>query len=84
MKSLKTLTALGCSALMLVGCSNPKVIDGHTYKPYGLLNAQAEHDPAISYKMNVGDLILGALLVETIIVPIYVFGFNIQEPVGPK
>ena len=66
----------------LSACSNPKTIDGITYATYGLLNSDDNKNPNITYKLSIGNLIWGCILIETIIAPIYFFGFDIFEPVG--
>jgi hypothetical protein len=83
---MKKFTSIFMLVLMLVfvGCSSSKVIDGKTYKPYGLINEGERKDPNIEYKLCVGNLVWGCLLINSIIVPIYFFGFDIMEPVGEK
>lgn len=69
---------------LLSGCGSPKVIDGKKYDTYGLLNESSMKNDNIEYRIIVGNVILGAVLCETIIAPIYFFGFSIYEPVGKK
>lgn len=65
-----------------VGCTQTKIIDGIKYKPYGLFNENTTRNEKIHYEMSVGNLILGIVLIETVIVPIYIFGFDLFEPIG--
>lgn len=60
-------------------CGDLKVIEGVQYDTYGLIS---EKSPGIKYRLIVGNLIWGILLVETIIAPVYFFGFSLFEPVG--
>jgi len=55
-----------------------------TYEPYGLLNKDDKKVPAVKYELCIGNLVWGCLLVETIIAPVYFFGFDLWEPVGMK
>ena len=68
----------------LFGCANPKTINGVKYDTYGILNASDKKNPNISYEVSVGNIIWSAILVETIIVPIYFIGFDLYEPIGVK
>lgn len=72
------------AAMALTGCAQPKTICGVTYDSYGLLNSDDKKNPEIEYRLVVGNLIWGILLAETIIAPVYFFGFSIFEPVGPR
>jgi len=70
--------------VMVTACSSSKVIDGKEYKPYGLIDKDDVKDPDIEYELVVGNLVWGCFLVETIIAPVYFFGFDLWEPVGKK
>ena len=65
-------------------CSDTKVINGVEYDTYGLLNEDDKKNPGIDYDVVWGNVIWGVLLSETIVAPIYFFGFDLFEPVGPK
>jgi len=67
--------------LFTVGCGSDKVINGKLYETYGLINRDNVKSSNVKYKVIVGNVIWGILLCETIIAPIYFFGFSIQEPV---
>ena len=41
-------------------------------------------DTNIKYEVIWGNLVLGILLCETIVAPVYFFGFSLFEPVGEK
>ena len=78
---LVVLTVIFCS---LGACARPMTICGVTYDSYGLLNSDEKRNPDIQYELVWGNLILGAIFVETVVAPIYFFGFSIFEPVGQK
>lgn len=79
--------------LMIVstGCANKKAvttdINGtkvtHVYQPFGLFDSDKKN-PNVRYEVSVGNVILGIIFIETIVVPVIVFGWYLWEPVGPK
>ena len=69
---------------LLVACSDTKVINKIEYDTYGLINQNEKRNEDIQYKVCWGNVIWGVLLIETIIAPIYFFGFDMFEPVGIK
>lgn len=73
---------LGVSAL--AGCANTKNIDGTEYDTYGLFSKDEKKNPKIQYEIVWGNVIWGAVLCETIVAPIYFYGFSMWEPVGKK
>ena len=72
------------STTLFVGCGSQKTIDGVTYDTYGLLDSDDKKNPNIQYEIVWGNVIWGAILFETIVAPIYFFGFSCFEPVGKK
>ena len=68
----------------IVGCGNKKTIQGVEYDTYGLLNQDEWKSSEVKYRIIVGNLIWGIILIETIFAPIYFFGFSLFEPVGVK
>ena len=76
------LLALFC--VTATGCADTKNIDGVTYDTYGLLSKDEKRNDAIQYELVWGNIVWGAILCETVIAPIYFFGFAIWEPTGKK
>ncbi len=72
------------SVLILVGCGDTKVIDGVEYDTYGFINQDEKHNPDIEYELAIDSIAMATCFVETLIVPIYVFGFDLYEPVGVR
>jgi hypothetical protein len=83
-KLVKAMIAVCCIGLLCGGCSSNKTIEGKEYKTYGLLNQDDNKVATIQYKPCWGNIIWGAVLIETIVGPIYFFGFDMFEPVGKK
>lgn len=82
---MKKLVAILMLVLMAsVGCASNKVIDGVEYGTYGLFSPDEDKNPNIKYRLVWGNIIWGVILVETVVAPIYFFGFSIWEPVGKK
>lgn len=69
---------------LITGCGDPRTIDGITYDTWGLINKGDKENPDVQYKVNIPSIVVAVLLVETIIVPAYILGFNCMEPVGAK
>jgi len=66
----------------VIGCSESRIFDGKVVETYGLINKSEVKVENVQYKLCVGNFIWGILLVETLIAPIYFFGFDIYEPVA--
>jgi len=83
----KFVSTLMCIAMMslAVGCADDmKDEKGFTYTSYGLINKDEVQHPSVQYKLCVGNLIWGSILVYTVVAPVYFFGFSLWEPVGLK
>jgi len=79
------------TVIIFSGCGVPKTIDGVEYKPVGIFSKiipenfsknLSNYSESIQYEICVGNLIWGIILVETIIAPIYFFGFSIFNPIS--
>ncbi len=68
-------------AVTLTGCGDPKVIKGKEVPTYGMFNQEKKYDD-VEYQVIVGNVIWGIILCETIIGPVYFFGFSLYEPIG--
>lgn len=76
------LSILSCiAALVLAGCADSKVICGQEIDPAGLIRKENQH---VKYELSVGNLIWGVALMDTIAMPVYVFGWAINEPMRLK
>lgn len=80
---LKNILVIGAVALVLSGCADNKKICGKDHETYGLFNKDEYRDPDVKYHLSVGNVIWSAVLVETIIAPIYFLGFSLYEPTEP-
>ena len=80
----KALLILLVICALLSSCADNKVIDGQEYRPYGLLNEDIHKVDSIQYEASFGSVVCGIIFCETIIVPVYVFGYNLYEPIYKK
>ena len=69
---------------LFTSCADSKTIDGKEYRPYGLLNSDLYKNDSIQYHVSGWALFSGIIWIETVVVPVYVFGYNLWEPVGKK
>lgn len=81
---MKKIQLIIMAVVLLTSCAEKKEIKGITYQPYGLLNEQSIKVDSVCYQMNIGSAAWGALLIETVIVPIYAFGYDLYEPISLK
>ena len=71
-------------AFVITGCAHDKVIDGKNYEPYGLIDEPTMKCDSIQYKVVTGNVVWGVFLFETVVVPIWLFGYDLYEPVEKK
>lgn len=83
MKKLLVFLLILTILTVTISCGQSKDINGITYDTYGLLTTEKE-DYNIRYKVIWGNVFWGVVLFETIISPIYFFGFSIFEPVEKR
>lgn len=74
-------------SLILVSCGRPATIGGVEYETVGFIemvapnNVTGDYSKEIQYEVCWGNVIWGVILIETIIAPIYFFGFSMFNPV---
>lgn len=69
---------------LLAGCRSTLSADGKTYPTYGLINESTDKSSKVCYELCFGNAVWGVLLVETLIGPVYFFGYDLYEPVRLK
>lgn len=80
----KILMVLLISTILISSCADKKTIDGVTYRPYGIINEETCKNDSIQYQVSGWAVASGIIFCEMIVPPIYVFGYNLWEPVGKK
>jgi len=81
---MKKLITVLCLAMFLCACGSDKVINGKNYQQYGLIDKDEVRDNNIKYEVNIGNVVWGVVLFETVVVPIALFGWYLYSPVGAK
>ena len=81
---MKNIIAVLLVSIFLFACGNDMVVNGKKHTTYGFINKEQVKDPAVEYRVIVGNVIWGIIFVETIFAPVYFFGFSLYEPVGVK
>lgn len=69
---------------VISGCGNTKTIKGVEYDTYGLMDKDERKNTDVQYEIIWGNVIWGVLLCQTLVAPVYFFGFSLWEPVGIK
>lgn len=80
-----TLVVILIVCMSLVGCGKSMVIDGVERKTVGLIETSTrsgDYSEDVRYEPCWGNIILGVVLIETVIAPIYFFGFSMLNPVS--
>jgi len=81
----KVICLLVLVSFFLMACGTDMVIDGKKHETIGIISLALDKKvPGVKYEVIWGNVILGVLLIETIIAPIYFFGFSMFEPVGKE
>lgn len=62
------------------GCARDLVCDGKTYTSYGPFNKDQIYSEDVKYKTSFGNIVWGVLLVETVVAPVYFWGFSSSTP----
>lgn len=83
MRKLLLIAALA-STMLLSACGNDKTIDGKNYDTFGFANESSTRDPNILYELSPGSVIWAIILCETIVVPVYIIGWDLWQPVKKK
>ena len=88
MKHTISIILITTLLLTLNGCGQSKVIDGTLRKPVGLISMNAtntgNYSNKVQYEPCWGNIFWAIILIETIIAPIYFFGFSMFNPIGPN
>jgi len=83
-RSLVLLLVMTTLSLSIAGCGDQMTIKGVTYPTYGVLNEDENKNPNVVYRVSMSNVIVGIIFSETIIVPVYIIGWDLFEPIGLK
>lgn len=70
--------------VLLTACGDGRHVGGGYKECYGIIDSSEEKDPKVQYELQVQNVIASVIFVETIAVPIWLVGFRMYCPVGPK
>lgn len=89
MKQLALFLGLLLSIAMFTACADSKEFTdsaGQTFtaEPYGWANADAQKIDTVVYQVSVGNVVWSVIGIETIIIPIWLTGWELYEPVRLK
>ena len=74
--------------LILTSCADSKVLiinnQKTLVKPYGWANKNSRYNDKVVYEPVVGNVVWSILGIETIIVPVWLTGWQLFEPVSVK
>lgn len=84
---MKKIFFLAALLMVLSSCADSKTFrksDGTTFEatPYGWANYQTRKIDGVIYECNLGNAILSIVGIETIILPIWLSGWEIMEPIS--
>ena len=84
---MKKFIILFMMVLAMMSCADSKTFeraDGTKFvaEPYGWANYQSNKVEGVVYEVNVGNVVWDVLLFETIIVPVWLTGWELYEPVS--
>ena len=75
-------------SLLLAGCGEPRYLGPDTarkrYPSYGVFNEASERSNHVCYEMSIGNVMLGLLLFETVVFPVYIVGWVLYDPIRMK
>jgi hypothetical protein len=80
----KTIAIIIALSIALAGCGEPRYLGGRYYPTYGVLNESSHRSDAVCYEISFGNVIWGLVLIESVIFPLYFFGFSLYNPVRLK
>jgi len=82
-------TLIAILMILTVGCADNKTLDVPNkgvmeVETYGLFNETELREECVNYSLSMGNVIWGIILIESVVVPIYMYGFSLWEPVSIK
>jgi flavoprotein len=84
MNTIRKAMLIAATVLSLSSCGADLTINGNHYDTFGIANEEANRDPRIVYEISAGSVIWAILLCETVVVPVYIIGWDLWQPVRAK
>lgn len=77
----KVILGLIVATLIFSSCAHDKLINNQVVKTYGWADYQVNKNDSVTYKVSVGNVLWSILLSETVVVPVYLTGWELFEPI---
>lgn len=75
-------------SFFLFGCAEDKTLEINNksvfVESYGLVNEEAKKRDDVVYQMSPAAVVVSIITVETIVIPVYILGWDLYEPVRMK
>jgi hypothetical protein len=84
MKKIIAIFAMLFLAAFLSGCAQDTNLGGKTYQAFGIINDDVYRDPNVKYEVSFGSCLVALIFFETLIIPAYVIGWDLYQPVAIK
>jgi hypothetical protein len=84
---MRLISLLLIVSLLFIGCGQSQIINGVKRNPVGIISMNTDlgsYSNKIHYEPCWGNIIWGAILFETVIAPIYFYGFSMFNPIDMK
>lgn len=80
----KPIAAVVAASLLLASCSTYVAPEARPYQSYGPFNEGTYKSEKVCYEVSGWSVFWGIILIETLIGPIYFFGYDLYNPVRLK
>jgi hypothetical protein len=88
MRILKNLITFVLILTLSASCATTKVMNTpngvELIKPYGVLNKNTVKRDDIVYELSAGNVIISILTVHTVVIPVWLIGWKLHNPINAK
>lgn len=74
--------------MISVSCATTKVMQTEqgveVIKPYGVLNKNARKRDDVVYEMSAGNVVISILTFHTVVIPVWLIGWKLYNPINVK
>ena len=74
--------------MISVSCATTKVMNTQNgvevVKPYGVLNKNAVKKEDVVYEMSAGNVVISILTFHTVVIPVWLIGWKLYNPIEAK
>ncbi len=80
----KIIALVAALSLGLTACASSRNLDGKVYEPYGLFDESTVKSDKVCYSASGGNIFWSVVGFETIILPVWLLGYQLYEPIRLK